>query len=70
MTTFKIFWGHSGTQGREWTTAREASRYACELWGEIDAINDIDAIHLVEADGVDVGDWFERDGEIHIIPAV
>ena len=71
MTTYRIIWGHSGTQGREWTTAREASRYAGEHYGDVEAESAEDAVSIVRDEGADIGDWYEADdGCIHVVPAL
>ena len=74
MTVYPIVWGHSGTQGHEWTTARAASRYAGEYYGDVEADSAEDAVAIVrreiEDQGGTVGDWYEADdGCIHVVPA-
>lgn len=66
MTRYTIIWGHSGTQGREWSTAREASRYAATVWGRIDAADPADAIAQLARE-LPVGDWHAYGRAIHII---
>lgn len=66
-TMYQIRWGHSGTQGWEWSTAREASRYASEVWGEVEATTPDEALLEVERSGVDYGDTYVDGSVIHII---
>ncbi|MFZ5440438.1 MAG: hypothetical protein ACOZQL_10540 [Myxococcota bacterium] len=69
-TTYEIRWGHSGTQGKEWTTAQEASRYASEVWGEVEATSAEEAVAQVRREAPEIAaDWYERDGQIHVVPA-
>ena len=70
MTTYTIAWGHSGTQGKHWTTAREASRYAAEEWGTVEAESPEAAVEIVRAESPDgtVGDWYVDGTTIHIVP--
>lgn len=68
-TTYTIAWGHSGRQGREWSTAREASRYVAETWGEVKANTAEDAVRIAQSEDVDVGDWYADGDTIHVIPA-
>jgi len=71
MATYTIAWGHSGEQGRHWTTAREASRYAAEEWGTVEAESPEAAVEIVraeiEAQGGTVGDYYVDGRTIHII---
>lgn len=66
----RILWGHSGTRGREWTTAREASRYAAEVWGETEA-EDAEAAARVAAEdvGSELLDWYADGLDVHIVLA-
>ena len=60
MTTYRIIWGHSGTQGHEWTTAREASRYAGEHYGDVEADSAEEAVSIVREECEEVcRDWIE-----------
>lgn len=68
MTNYTIFWGHSGRQGKDWNTAREASEYAAEVWGEVEAHDAAHAIELARAEGLDVAGWYEEKNVIHVIP--
>lgn len=66
--TYRILWGHSGTMGREWTTAREASRYAAVEWGTVDAVSPEEAVAMVaEETGTPVADHHTDGDEIHVI---
>ena len=66
MNTYEIAWGHSGSRGHEWNTAREASRYAANTWGTVEAESPEAAVEVVRADVV-VDDWYEQDGVIHVV---
>ena len=71
MPRFVIAWGHSGTRGRHWTTAWEASRYAWEEWGEIEAETPSAAVKaMAEEAMIEVADFYlEPDRPvIHIVP--
>ena len=67
--TYTIIWGHSGTQGRNWTSARDASRYAGEQWGTVVAPDGETAIKIAELEGLEVGDWYEEmdSRTIHVV---
>ena len=71
MATYTILWGHSGEQGREWATAREASRYAAEQYGTVEAESAEAAVEIVrgeiEAQGGTVVDWYAEGNFIHVI---
>lgn len=70
-THYTIMWGHSGTRGQEWTTAREASRYAAETWGEI-AAEDAEhaAQQAAEETGATLDDYYESaPGIVHVVLA-
>ena len=71
MTTYTILWGHSGERGRHWTTAREASRYAAEEYGTVEAESAEAAVEIVRAEieeqGGTVVDWYADGDLIHII---
>lgn len=67
---YRIAWGHSGDQGKHWTTAREASRYAAEVWGHVEASTPEEAVKIVrqEIAGSIVGDWwYNGNRTIHIV---
>lgn len=66
-TAYSILW-HSGTQGRHWMTAHEASQYAAELWGRVPAKSPAEAVQAARAEGLDVGDWYASGREIHVVP--
>jgi len=66
MTTYTILWGHSGERGRHWTTAREASRYAAEEYGTVEAESAEAAVEIVRAE-IEVEDWYADGDLIHII---
>ena len=68
-TTYTILWGHSGTAGQEWTTAREASRYAPCVWGVVDAASPQEAVAHVAAAHAEPSDWWHdaRTHEIHCV---
>lgn len=70
MTMYTILWGHSGERGKHWETAREASRYAAEEWGTVEAESPEAAVEIVRAESPDgtVGDWYVDDTTIHIVP--
>lgn len=67
MQTYTILWGHSGTRGREWTTAREASRYASTVWGTVEAQSPADAIEIVRVETGEVADHYVSGSAIHIV---
>lgn len=71
MATYTILWGHSGKQGRNWTTAREASRYAAEQYGTVEADSAEAAVEIVrgeiESQGGKVVDWYAEGSFIHVI---
>ena len=71
MIMYTILWGHSGEKGRHWTTAREASRYAAEEWGTVEAESPEAAVKIVRAEiesqGGEVVDWYSDNNVIHII---
>jgi len=71
MATYTILWGHSGEHGLHWTTAREASRYAAEEWGTVEAESPEAAVEIVrgeiEAQGGEVLDWYAEGNFIHVI---
>lgn len=71
MATYTILWGHSGERGKHWVTAREASRYAAEPYGTVEAESAEDAVEIVRAEiesqGGKVIDWYAEDRFIHVI---
>ena len=68
--TYTIAWGHSGTRGQDWDTAREAARYAAETWGAVHATSAAAAVACVEAEmGATVEDWHLDGSVIHIVLA-
>lgn len=70
MNTFTIIWGHSGTHGHEWTTAREASQYAGEVWGEVEADTPEAAAQAAATEtGEGLIDWWHDDAtdRVHVI---
>ena len=67
---YQIAWGHSGTQGRHWSTAREAAEYAADTWGEVEADTPEAAVEIVRQEapeGMVGGWWFDGDKTIHIV---
>ena len=73
---YSIIWGHSGTFGKEWSTAQEASAYAGCEWGEVEAKTAEDAatIAIGEISSVDAGEgrwlsWHDGENAIHVINA-
>lgn len=74
MRLYRILWGHSGTYGREWTTAQEASRYAAIIWGVIEAVSAEAAAQKVISEMCEAGnvtresfDWYSEDSTIHVV---
>lgn len=71
MTMYTILWGHSGERGKHWETAREASRYAAEQYGTVEAESAEAAVEIVrdeiEAQGGTVVDWYADGNFIHVI---
>ena len=68
MAKYVILWGHSG---EHWATAREASRYAAEQYGTVEAESAEAAVEIVRAEiesqGGKVTDWYAEGRFIHVI---
>ncbi len=72
MTSYTIAWGHSGERGWDWRTAFEASRYAAETWGEVEAESPEEAVNVMATEAeMTVLDWYlEPDHpRIHVVGA-